>query len=261
MALVEPIPGEPAAVADLGGGYRSSGGDASSRPARALVVADYHAGLEAGLRYSQGVELENRADERRDHLLSLLDDTDADRLVFLGDLGHAVGAAKGDERREIEALVAAVDVPVTVVKGNHDGEIESVVGDGVEVTDGGGVRLGDVGFVHGHTWPDREVLGASVICMGHEHPTIRLEDSVGGHRVERAWLRGPLEFQPFVDHYGELLPTDAELIVFPAWNDLTGGTWVNVEGQGFLAPFLPDALPDGQAYLLDGTRLGDYRRV
>jgi hypothetical protein len=36
---------------------------------------------------------------------------------------------------------------------------------------------------------------------------------------------------------------------------------VNVAGQDFLAPFLPDALADAEAYLLDGTRLGDYRRV
>jgi hypothetical protein len=36
---------------------------------------------------------------------------------------------------------------------------------------------------------------------------------------------------------------------------------VNVEGQSFLAPFLPDGLASAEAYLLDGTRLGDYRRV
>jgi hypothetical protein len=38
---------------------------------------------------------------------------------------------------------------------------------------------------------------------------------------------------------------------------------VNVEGQGFLAPFLPDALVEEatEAYLLDGTRLGPYRSV
>jgi hypothetical protein len=38
---------------------------------------------------------------------------------------------------------------------------------------------------------------------------------------------------------------------------------VNVPGQGFLSPFLPEALLDGaaEAYLLDGTRLGPYDRV
>jgi len=52
-------------------------------------------------------------------------------------------------------------------------------------------------------------------------------------------------------------------VVFPAFNGRSGGTWVNVEGQGFLAPFLPAALVGDRtdAYLLDGTRLGPYRSV
>jgi hypothetical protein len=38
---------------------------------------------------------------------------------------------------------------------------------------------------------------------------------------------------------------------------------VNVDGQGFLSPFLPDALVEAEteAYLLDGTRLGPFRSV
>ena len=73
---VEPVPGEPAAVIE--------GADE-----RALCVADYHAGLEAGLG-RQGVELPSQSRERREHLLSLLDTTGAERVVFLGDLGKLV---------------------------------------------------------------------------------------------------------------------------------------------------------------------------
>jgi len=46
--LVEPLPSEPAATAMLG-------------DERALLIADYHAGIEAGLRYERGVELPNNA--------------------------------------------------------------------------------------------------------------------------------------------------------------------------------------------------------
>ncbi len=51
-----------------------------------------------------------------------------------------------------------------------------------------------------------------------------------------------------------------DIVVFPAFNDTSGGTWVNVPGQGFLSPFLPGGLADGEAYLLDGTRLGPTDR-
>ncbi len=256
MAL-EPVPDEPAAVADVGD------------EERALVVADYHAGLELGLR-REGVELDSRADERREHVLRLLDivEPSVDRLVVLGDLGHDIGDPWEPERQEMADLLGAVTerVPVTLVKGNHDGDVERIVADlglDVTVTDSDGVRLGDVGFVHGHTWPSPEVLGAEIVCTGHEHPVVRLEDEVGGYRLERVWLRGDLAPEPFRAHHGDgaLGGIDGELVIFPAFNDLSGGTWVNVRGQSFLAPFLPDGLADGEAYLVDGTRLGPYLDV
>jgi len=250
---VEPVPGEPAAVADCAG-------------ERALVVADYHAGIEVGLR-REGVELASQADERIASLLEILDRTDPDRLVVLGDLGHAIGDPWYRERDELADLLKVVRerVPVTLVKGNHDGDVEALFADlGVDatVTPTRGTRIGDVGFAHGHTWPSPPVLEADVVCVGHEHPEVRLEDEVGGRRIERVWLRGALDPAPFREHLGRPeLAIDGELVVFPAFNPLSGGTWVNVPGQEFLSPFLPDGLADGEAYLLDGTRLGHFRDV
>ncbi len=246
---VEPVPDEPAAVADCDG-------------ERALVVADYHAGIERGLR-RQGVELSSDADARRERLLALLDRTDPDRLVVLGDLAHAIGDPEGAESEELTDLLDAVAVPVTLVKGNHDGDLEPFLKEfeGITVTPSHGTRIGPVGFVHGHTWPSPDVLRADVLCVGHEHPVVRLEDEVGGTRVERAWLRGGLDAEPFEAFHDLGLDVRGDLVVFPAFNDRSGGTWVNVQGQEFLSPFLPDGLAGGEAYLLDGTRLGNYRRV
>ncbi|MDB2241144.1 metallophosphoesterase [Halorubrum ezzemoulense] len=257
MARVEPVVGEPAAVADLGA-------------ERALLVADVHAGIEVGLRYERGVELDSRADERRERLCDLVAETDADRLVVLGDLAHRIGAPDGDEREELEALIRAVTdrVPMTLVEGNHDAGVAEAFAADLDVIGPEGGRLGrgsasGVAVCHGHTWPDPALRDADVICTGHEHPQVRLEDSVGGSRVERAWLRGTLDPAAFTesgDTPGQ--PADPpELVVFPAFNERSGGTWVNVEGQSFLAPYLPAALPAADAYLLDGARLGDYRDI
>lgn len=279
-APVEPVPDAPAAIARLDG-------------AKALVIADYHAGIEAGLRYERGVELPSQADARRDRLLALLDRTDPDRLVVLGDLGHRVGDPRGPEAEELTALVAAVTdrVPLTLVPGNHDGGVGALIGDdgdgdgdgdggdldgaegqadrpewadAVTVAQSDGVRHGGVGFCHGHTWPARDLLSARTICIGHEHPTVSLTDEVGVSRKERAWLRGQLRPDPFAAEYGievDDLPWGApELIVFPAFNDRSGGNPLSAAEQ-FLSPFLPAALDGGEAYLLDGTRLGDYRRL
>jgi hypothetical protein len=248
MTTVEPIPNHAGAIADLDG-------------ERALVIADYHAGIEAAFRAERGVELDSNAGQRRDRLQSLLDRVDPDRLVILGDLMHSIGAPGGAEREEVEQLLDVLaTVPTTLIKGNHDGALESWV-ETVSVTDGSGLCLGSVGFAHGHAWPSRAVLEADVLCIGHEHPCVRLEDEVGGRRIDQAWLRGPLRRYPFVDRHEDLDWRRPELIVVPAFNRRVGGTWVNVEDQTFLAPFLPQGLDDATAYLLDGTRLGPYRSI
>ena len=260
---VEPVPDAPAATVDLGA-------------ERALLVGDYHAGIEAGLRYERGVELPSDGPVRRQRLLELLTAERADRLVVLGDLGHRIGSVSGAEREELEALYTAVveesGLSITVAPGNHDGGLRDLWGDrdGVGILPQSGELLGDVdggavGVCHGHTWPAPELLSAEVICVAHEHPTVKLQDSVGGYRTETAWLRGRLDREVMaagVDADPESLAWgDPELIVVPAFNDRSGGTWVNVESEGFLSPFLPDALVEADCYLLDGTRLGGYKSV
>ena len=255
MPTVQPVPGAPAATLALGA-------------ERALAVADYHAGIEVGLRYERGVELDSNAERRRERLLSLLDRTGTDRVVVLGDLVHRIAKPDGDEAEEVRALLDALEArgaSLTLARGNHDGGVADVFPGRIDLLPPDGGRIGDIGLVHGHTWPSEDALSAPTLCMGHEHPQVKLTDEVGGSRVERAWLRGPLASEPFAAHLdtepASLAWNDPELVVFPAFNERSGGTWVNVEGQSFLAPYLPEGLPAAEAYLLDGTRLGNYRDI
>ncbi|SIS01674.1 metallophosphoesterase [Natronorubrum thiooxidans] len=269
---IEPVPGEPAATATVG-------------TERALLIADYHAGYEAGLRDDRGVDVPSHAPERRERLCSLLERTDPNRLVVCGDLMHSIGEPGGAERGELEVLFDSFPstLDVTVVKGNHDGLIETwLTADddfehetgstgSVTVVPGDGIALGDndVGICHGHTWPAPSVLECDVICLGHEHPCVRLEDDIGGRRIERTWLRGRFDPTPFRDRpeYEEISwleqggDSSPRVVVVPAFNDLVGGTWMNLPGQSFLSPFLPAGLASAEAYLLDGTRLGPYESV
>lgn len=241
--------------------------------ARGLVLADLHLGIEAAIAWEVGLEIPSRADERLTRIEGLIDRTDPDRVILLGDVIHSIGTPSGPERDEFEALIAAIDRPITLVKGNHDGDIQELVGEhqsssgresGIAITGTAGIRIGEVGFVHGHAWPSQSVLAAGTLVMGHEHPCVRLVDEVGGDRIERVWLRGRAEVTAFDRHECEgdrCSGSLEEIVVMPAFNELVGGTWVNDPDHEFLSPFLPAALPDGEAYLLDGTRLGPYRSI
>lgn len=254
MVTLEPVLDAPVAVAEFA-------------DERLLLLADYHAGFESAARFEEGIELPSRAGQRRERLLELVDTTRADKVVVIGDLTHTIGTPGGAERGEVEVLVESLDVPLRVAKGNHDGVLEellatdpSLFGD-VSVLPPTGAVIDSLAVVHGHTWPDPSVLEASIVCIGHEHPCVRLADDVGGRRIERVWLRGDIDEEPFERYYGTDIFTKAEIVVFPAYNELMGGTWVNLPEQEFLAPFLPEALPNGDAYLLDGTNLGPYHRI
>lgn len=245
MVEVEPVVGEAAATVDLPTG-------------RAVVIADYHAGLERALRYRDGVSVHSRERQRRQRLLAVIEETAADAVIVAGDLMHSIGDPTYSEREELDALLAALpdDVDLTVVKGNHDGEIETWL-DAATVHQAPGMVTDGLAVSHGHTWPPAGALDADVLVIGHEHPRVRLEDSVGGATVHRVWLRDRLDAAPVADHLGVEPPvTDPRIVVMPAFNELSGGTWVNIEDESFLVPYLPDALVDPEAYLLDGTKLG-----
>lgn len=245
MARVEPVIGAPAATVTID-------------DTRTLLIADYHAGIETALRYRDGVTVESRADRRRERLRALIEETAAEAVIVLGDLMHSIGDPGHTERAEIDALLDAVPsaVSFSVIKGNHDGIIEGWL-EGATVHEAPGIVRDGVALSHGHTWPPADVLEADVLCIGHEHPRVRLEDAVGGADVRRVWLRGRLDQAVVARQFGvDPPPVGPELVVFPAFNELSGGTWVNVEGESFLVPYLPEGLREARAYLLDGTNLG-----
>ena len=252
MPTITPVPDEAAALVDIDQGDQG------------LVIADFHAGIEAAIRYEQGLALEDRAAERRERVLTLLDTHRVDRVIFLGDVTHSIGHPRRIEGDELEHLFAAIDRPITVVKGNHDGAIEnwlSSVTDRVgpvTIVEAGGAVLGSIGFAHGHGWPIQAVLDADAICIAHEHPCVRLVDEVGGHRIEPVWLRGQLDLAA-IDAHTTRARSDGggpTVVVVPAFNRIVGGTWVNRTDTAFLSPLLEQGFVAIEAYLLDGTRLG-----
>jgi putative SbcD/Mre11-related phosphoesterase len=224
-----------------------------------LVVADLHLGLEGEL-LEKGICLPSQIPETKERLFRLVVRYQVKKILFLGDVKHNVPRATWREWSELplffEELIKKVEVEV--VPGNHDGDLEGMIPKGVKILPVTGVRYGEVGFVHGHAWPSREVLETKQFVMGHNHPAIELRDEVGGKVVEPVWLKVKLDSEKLPEEVKVEKPP--ELIVMPSFSKLVKGAPVNKQlADELIGPLFRCGaanLEEAEVYLLDGTYLG-----
>ena len=221
-----------------------------------VCVADLHIGIEVQLRLG-GFNIPSQTPKMLTSLENLA--SRGDKLLILGDLKHRIPSVGYRENKEIgpfmEHLGKCFD-SITLVSGNHDGGISSVLPQGVQAISGRGVRINDIGAFHGHVWPSESVMEASRIVMGHTHPSALLIDSLGAKTNEKCWIRAKLNKKAVAERYAHC---PSELVIAPAFNPLLTGTPVNSKSRGMIGPVFRNDLVDKgsmRAYLLDGTNLG-----
>ena len=222
----------------------------------ALVIGDLHIGVESHL-MAKGFHLTWHTSDMYNAILDSADD-DVNRLIVIGDVKDSVPGSTKQEYREIpdffEKLFDRFDI-IDVVRGNHDTMIEEFLPGRVRIHPATGMRIDDVGFIHGHTWPSQEVMGCDTLVMAHNHPAVMFRDGVGRQMVEPCWFRGTF-CRDSDDRYPQL---PSRFIVIPAFNRMLGGSPVNVLDEELLGPVLNSDLLDldnARLYLLDGIDLG-----
>lgn len=221
-----------------------------------LVIGDLHIGIESHLR-SKGFHLTSRTDDMFDLIVQAADDS-ASRLIVLGDVKDSVPGSTKQEYREIpsffDRLLERFD-SVDVVRGNHDTNIEEFLPDHVRIRPASGLKIEDIGFVHGHTWPSKDVMMSETLVMAHDHPAVMFRDGVGRQVNEPCWVRG--KFRDVKTEKYDVLPKN--FIIVPAFNKMLGGSPVNIVGEPLLGPIMGGDLIDlenSAVYLLDGVDLG-----
>lgn len=234
-------------------------GHPALRIGNTIVVADLHIGVESHLG-SKGFHLPSRTPIMRDELLSISDD--ATRLVVLGDVKDSVPGSTKQEFREIpdffQAMLERFEI-VDVVIGNHDTQIDEFLPKHVNILPASGMKIGDVGLVHGHTWPSADVMSSRTLITAHNHPNVMFRDGIGKRTTEPCWFRAP-----FNDTQSNYLQRPGEMIMMPPFNRLLGGSPVNVAEEGFLGPLMNSGMidiDDAQIFLLDGICLGKRKDI
>lgn len=227
---------------------------------RWACIVDLHIGIEAALRAS-GFNVPSQMPAMLSTMESLA--SHADRLLILGDVKHRITHMSRREDREVGHVMKRlmqVFQAIVITPGNHDGGLRSVIPDGCVVASAQGTIVEGTGAFHGHVWPSQKTMSARTLVMGHVHPSVLLEDSMGGRTNEKCWYRAPMLPEKVLERYPS---HPKELIVMPAFNPLITGSPVNADG-GMLGPLLRNGLVDtasSRAYLMDGTNLGTPPKV
>ncbi len=244
-----------------------------------LVVADLHLGFSAEIRAAKGVAIPEEQDAMRARLESLIRKHHPAALYIVGDLKHTLSADSAFNWKTIPDFVGSISslLPVTLIPGNHDGDLEALLPRSVAITDVRGKIIDaedfPVGLLHGHTWPSEEVLSAGLVIMGHQHPSIRRTRSVpspvaGAIGVKRSLGTFPVVMKSSLDtgcvRRSLRLPANhhtgkVELVILPSFNPLISGIALNDRDVVLDGPLFERGcidLPASEVFSVDGVLLG-----
>ncbi len=222
---------------------------------KALIIGDTHFGMEDKLR-QEGVYDEKFSERVLGRILSLLEETRAEKLIMLGDVKERITSLDPISANVIARL--GLRAEVIIVRGNHDGGIE---GCGARIVPSEGFVYGKLGLVHGHGWPSEECMGAEYLVSAHQHPQLSIVDRSGRRHSEPVWMIAEPEAENIAEHYRKF-NRKIKLVLMPAFNPLVGASFT-AAGE-HLGPVLSNNLfkmDAANVYRLDGTLLGELKTI
>ena len=222
---------------------------------KTLVISDLHIGIENELR-EHGVYVSSRTSLMKKKILELCEKWEPKNLFILGDVKHTIPSFSFYEKKEIQDFLNTIKeyTSIHITPGNHDGNLEKLLSKDIIIHPSDGFISHDIGFLHGHRWPNEKLMNCKYIIFGHTHPVIQLTDRLGLPVIESCWVRG-FFYQDKVDERYKTWNKNLEFIIMPAFNPILGGIAVNKEGiVGPMKNIIN--LSDAQIYLLDGSSLG-----
>lgn len=259
---------------------------------RTLVVADLHIGWEIALS-EKGIHVPTQTPKLMQNLKALINANKPESLLILGDVKHTVAKAEISEWQDIPDFFNELKTRVEeikIIRGNHDGNLEPLLPEGIKILPSTGIVIGEVGLFHGHRWPSPTLLKCKTLMMGHVHPVIALRDPAGFRITRQVWVKAKcdknqlakillqkhkikIEKSPrktLLRHY-KISPKTSQLFIMPSFNEFLGGKPLNEKSNGKTAktekvvgPLLRTEavdLKNAEAYLLDGTFLGPLSQL
>lgn len=254
---------------------------------KTLLIADLHIGWETSLQ-EKGIHIPSQTPKILSKLIAIITKYKPKQLVILGDVKYTVVSSKLGEWNDVpnffSKLQAYVD-DISILRGNHDANIEPLLPENVKLLPASGTIIGDVGIFHGHKWPSPLLLKCKTMVMGHLHPVVVFRDPAGFKISKQVWMKVKCNAEALAKillekhnvkiegsaaetlqkHYDIKLKA-TEIFIMPNFNDFLGGRAVNETRHGketfseaLIGPVLRSQAinaNNAELYLLDGTYLG-----
>lgn len=243
-----------------------------------LTVADLHIGWESSLS-DYGIYIPSQTKRLLKKIVELLTMLKPQMLILLGDVKHAIVRFEKTEWVDVPEFLKTVKnlvEKVVIVPGNHDGDLETLTPEGIEIVESGGLALWDeVGFFHGHSWPKPELFKCQTLVIGHVHPAVALRDRFNSRFLKRVWVKAHIEPERLKQHLSKRIKTSSfelhfkRLIIMPSFNDFMRGRAINEDDFeettiGAISPILRTGCIDmekSEIYLLDGIYIGSFKDI
>ena len=225
-----------------------------------LVVGDIHIGAERRLS-DKGVNVYNMWKQMASKILSLSNTFSITGVILLGDIKDSILYPETWEQRDIRSFISELShLELRIIKGNHDGHIDSILG--IKAMDE--ILLGDYALLHGNKWPSQDALKKGTIITGHNHIAVSIKDDNGAVYSEKAWLIASAEKDKIREFYAS--PKAKRLVVMPAFNPLILGMPVGKErkDKDNISPLLRNGLFDysnADIYSLKGAYIGKVKAL
>ena len=224
-----------------------------------LVVADLHIGIESELR-EQGINTASQTQTMTNRLITLCEKYKPEEIILLGDIKHNIPSSTIQERKDVRNFLETIQTHgiIHIIPGNHDGNIQKISPLDIILHPSDGFVLENLGFVHGHRWPSKEIMQCDQIIIAHTHPTIMLTDRLRHKNFEPCWIKGNFLDSKLKEKYPS--PASPKILVMPAFNPLCGGIAANQEGiTGPIGKIMD--VENAEIYLLDGSAIGKAKDI
>jgi putative SbcD/Mre11-related phosphoesterase len=259
---------------------------------KTLLIADLHIGWEMSLQ-EKGIHVPSQTPKIFSKLIAIIARHKPQHLVIIGDVKYTVVSSELGEWHDIPDFFAKLQSfvsSISIVRGNHDANIEPLLPENIEVLPATGTIIGDVGVFHGHKWPSPALLKCKTLVMGHLHPAVVFRDPAGFKIQRQVWMKAQCNSEDLAKillqkhnvkieasvvetlrrHYKIKLKAKS-IFIMPSFNDFLGGRPVNqtrprkeLGSEALIGPVLRSEAVDvdnSELYLLDGTYLGTLNQL